>query len=198
MCAFWLRCIKTKSESFASRRGRVNISGVSKIAWINVECNEDSLSVAVPSKVKKCSQACVTLVIPPWQIRCSAEGLARKEKKTIRQMAARRAKGSSNENQTMIRLSEEWSTCKAQHEFYLNAAVFIEKRLQNWYVFIHPSLIQDEKTNICSCCMSIICRSRRAKANQNARFGFMFITAQYAPEMKSGQLCLCWHICVFR
>ena len=121
----------------------------------------------------------------------SAEGLARKEKKTILQMAARRAKGSSNENQTMIRLSEEWSTCKAQHEFYVNAAVSIEKRLQNWHVFIHPSLIQDEKTNICSCCMSIICRSRRAKANQNARFGFMFITAQYAPEMKSDQLCLC-------
>ena len=43
---------KTKSESFASCRGRVNISGSSKIAWINVECNEDSLSVAVPSKVK--------------------------------------------------------------------------------------------------------------------------------------------------
>ena len=30
---------KTKSESFASCRGRVNISGGSKIAWINVECN---------------------------------------------------------------------------------------------------------------------------------------------------------------
>ena len=44
---------KTKSESFASFRGRVNISGGSKIAWINVECTEDSLSVAVPSKVKK-------------------------------------------------------------------------------------------------------------------------------------------------
>ena len=38
--------------------------------------------------------------------------------------------------------------------------------------------------------MSIIRRSRRAKAIQNARFGFMFITAQYAPEMKSDQLCL--------
>ena len=60
---------KTKSESFASCR--VNISGGSKIAWINVECNEDSQSVAVPSKVKKSSQACATLVILPWQIRCS-------------------------------------------------------------------------------------------------------------------------------
>ena len=37
-------------ESFASCCGRVNISGGSKIAWINVECNGDSLSVAVPSK----------------------------------------------------------------------------------------------------------------------------------------------------
>ena len=42
---------KTKIESFASCRGRVNVSGSSKIAWINVECNEDSLSVAVPSKL---------------------------------------------------------------------------------------------------------------------------------------------------
>ena len=198
MCALWLRCIKTKSESFASRRGRVNISGGSKIAWINVECNEDSLSVAVPSKVKKCSQACVLLLFPRDKFVVQPKVWHEKKKKTIRQMAARRAKGSSNENQTMIQLSEEWSTCKAQHEFYVNAAVFIEKRLQNWYVFIHPSLIQDEKTNICSCCMSIICRSSRAKANQNARFGFTFITAQYAPEMKSDQLCLCWHICVFR
>ena len=41
---------KMKRESLASCRGRVNISG-SKIAWINVECNGDSLSVAVPSKV---------------------------------------------------------------------------------------------------------------------------------------------------
>ena len=38
---------KMKRESLASCRGRVNISG-SKIAWINVECNGDSLSVAVP------------------------------------------------------------------------------------------------------------------------------------------------------
>ena len=45
---------KTKSESFASCRGRVNISCGSEIAWINVECNGDSLSVTVPSKVKKC------------------------------------------------------------------------------------------------------------------------------------------------
>ena len=59
---------KTKIESFASCRGRVNVSGSSKIAWINVECNEDSLSVAVPSKVQKCFQACATHVIPPWQI----------------------------------------------------------------------------------------------------------------------------------
>ena len=59
---------KTKIESFASCRGRVNVSGSSKIAWINVECNEDSLSVAVPSKVQKCFQACATHVIPPWHI----------------------------------------------------------------------------------------------------------------------------------
>ena len=43
---------KTKNKSFASCRGRVNISGSSKIAWINVEFNGNSLSVAVPSKVK--------------------------------------------------------------------------------------------------------------------------------------------------
>ena len=34
-------------------------------------------------------------------------------KQTLRQMAARRAKGSSNEYQTMIQLGEEWSMCKA-------------------------------------------------------------------------------------
>ena len=28
----------------------------------------------------------------------------------------------------MIQLGEERSTCKAQHEFYINAAVFLEKR----------------------------------------------------------------------
>ena len=43
----------------------------------------------------------------------SAKGLAEKEKQTLRQMAARRAKGSSNEYQTMIQLGEEWSMCKA-------------------------------------------------------------------------------------
>ena len=56
---------KSKSESFASCRGRVNISGGSEIAGINVECNGNSLSVAVPSKVKKCLRACATPVIPP-------------------------------------------------------------------------------------------------------------------------------------
>ena len=55
----------------------------------------------------------------------SAEDLAEKEKQTLRQMAARRAEGSSNEYQTMIRLGEEWSMYKAQHEFYVNAAVFL-------------------------------------------------------------------------
>ena len=34
---------KMKSESLASCRCRVNISGGSEIAWINVECNGDSL-----------------------------------------------------------------------------------------------------------------------------------------------------------
>ena len=59
---------KTKSESFASCRDRVNISGGSKIASITVKCKGDSLSVTVPLKVKKCLRACVTPVIPPWQI----------------------------------------------------------------------------------------------------------------------------------
>ena len=53
---------KTKSESFASCRGRVNISGdrVNKrgVWW-------DSLSVAVPSKFNKSFRACATPVIPP-------------------------------------------------------------------------------------------------------------------------------------
>ena len=56
---------KTKSESFTSCRGRVNISCGSKIARINVECNGDSLPVAIPSKFKKRWQACATSVIPP-------------------------------------------------------------------------------------------------------------------------------------
>ena len=34
---------KTKSETFTLCRGQVNISGSSKLAWINVKCNEDSL-----------------------------------------------------------------------------------------------------------------------------------------------------------
>ena len=64
----------------------------------------------------------------------------RKRKKAIRQIAARRAKGSSNEYQTMIRLNEGWSTCKAQHEFRvphntpqkwnLNSCVY-------FYLFMH-------------------------------------------------------------
>ena len=45
---------KTKRESLVSFRNWVNISGGSQIAWINVECSGDSLSVAVPSEVKKC------------------------------------------------------------------------------------------------------------------------------------------------
>ena len=45
---------KTKSESFASCRGRMNIFGGSEIALLNEECNGDSVSVAVHSKVKKC------------------------------------------------------------------------------------------------------------------------------------------------
>ena len=57
--------MSTKSESFASCRNRVNISGGSKIASITVECNGDSLSVTVPLKVKKCLRACVTPVISP-------------------------------------------------------------------------------------------------------------------------------------
>ena len=61
---------KMKNKSFASCRGRVNISGSSKIARINVEFNGSSLSVAVPSKVKKCLRACATPVIPPRQICC--------------------------------------------------------------------------------------------------------------------------------
>ena len=53
---------KTKNKSFATCRGRMNISGSSKIAWINVEFNGNSLSVAVPSKVKKCLRACGLLL----------------------------------------------------------------------------------------------------------------------------------------
>ena len=56
---------KTKSESFTSCRGRGNVSGGSKIARINVECNGNSLPVAIPSKVKNYWQACATPVIPP-------------------------------------------------------------------------------------------------------------------------------------
>ena len=61
VCALWLRCImvlKQKNKSFTSCRSRVNISGSSKIAWIIVEFNGNSLSVAIPSKVKKCLRAC--------------------------------------------------------------------------------------------------------------------------------------------
>ena len=36
--------------------------------------------------------------------------------------------GRCYEHQTMIWLGGEWSTCKAQHEFYRNAAFFLEKR----------------------------------------------------------------------
>ena len=43
---------KTKIESFASRRLEVNFFGGSEIAWIYVDCSGDSVSVAVPSKVK--------------------------------------------------------------------------------------------------------------------------------------------------
>ena len=35
-----------------------------------MECNKDSLSVAVPSRVKKYLRACATPVIPPRQISC--------------------------------------------------------------------------------------------------------------------------------
>ena len=36
--------------------------------------------------------------------------------------------GRCNEHQTMIWLGGEWSTRKAQHKCYINAAVFVEKR----------------------------------------------------------------------
>ena len=58
----------TTSESFVSCRGRVNVFGGSELAWISVDGNGDSLSDVVPSKVKKCSQACATPVIPPRRI----------------------------------------------------------------------------------------------------------------------------------
>ena len=44
--------ITQKSESFASCRGRVNSSGGSEKAWINMKYNMDSLSVSVPWKLK--------------------------------------------------------------------------------------------------------------------------------------------------
>ena len=59
---------KTKSESFASCRDRVNIFGGSEIALLNEECNGDSVSVAVHSKVKKCLRNKATSIIPLWQI----------------------------------------------------------------------------------------------------------------------------------
>ena len=59
---------KTKSESFASCRGRVNIFGGSEIALLNEECNGDSVPVAVHSKVKKCLRNKATSIIPLWQI----------------------------------------------------------------------------------------------------------------------------------
>ena len=52
---------KMKSEAFTSCRGRVNISGGSEIARIDIECN----AVAILLKVKKHWQACATPVIPP-------------------------------------------------------------------------------------------------------------------------------------
>ena len=61
---------KTKSESFASCRDRVNIFGGSEIALLNEECNGDSVSVAVHSKVKKCLRNKATSIIPLWQICC--------------------------------------------------------------------------------------------------------------------------------
>ena len=53
---------KTKNKSFATCRSRVNISGSSKIAWINVEFNGNSLSVAVPSKFKSVCGTVQTLL----------------------------------------------------------------------------------------------------------------------------------------
>ena len=53
---------KTKSESFASCR--VSISGGSKIAWINVECNEDSLSQFLP-KLESVRRPARLLLFPP-------------------------------------------------------------------------------------------------------------------------------------
>ena len=47
-----------------------------------------------------------------------------------------------------------------------------------------------KKANICCCCMSIICRSRVAKAQQKASFGFISIIAQCVSDMKPDQLCL--------
>ena len=112
-------------------------------------------------------------------------------KQTLRQMAARRAKGSSNEYQTMIRLGEEWSMYKGATRILRKCRCLLRKATFRicMYSFTHL-WYRMKKANICCCCMSIICRSRMAKAKQNAWFGFMFITAQYAPEMKSDQLCL--------
>ena len=75
VCALWLRWIMVVKWKISYLHPVVvewtrRVSGSSKIAWINVEFNGNSLSVAVPSKVKKCLRDCATLVIPPWQIRC--------------------------------------------------------------------------------------------------------------------------------
>ena len=46
----------------------------------------------------------------------------------------------ADEYQTMIRLGEKWSTCKVQHEFYVNAAVFLEMR-HSGFACIHLPII---------------------------------------------------------
>ena len=52
------------------KRKTSHLHGGCEIARIKVECNGNSLFVAVPSKVKKCLRASATPVIPLRQIRC--------------------------------------------------------------------------------------------------------------------------------
>ena len=120
----------------------------------------------------------------------SAEDLAGKEKKAMRQMT-------QEEQRAQVMNFKPWfgwarngpcvrrntnSTYVPPSSYKTTFRIDMYSFTQLWY--------RMKKVNICCCCMSIICRSRLAKAKQNAWFGFMLITAQYAPEMKSDQLCL--------
>ena len=75
MCTFSLCCIMVVKEKVTYLHPvAVEWTSlvVTRIAWFYLNCIGDSLSVTIPSKVKKCWRACATLVIPLWLI-CSWE-----------------------------------------------------------------------------------------------------------------------------